>query len=190
MTVSTGGKIRAYACCGTRGWGKTDSVLPKNGSQARKCTHAQHAGIPRLNGRPGWPDPSLSVPAPTCRCETSAVFSFLEEELNAADIATREKRDDPSLSVRTLCACSVTKAVVKYRHKFKNLFRGGHHMKFDDITKRLSGKQQLKEAKTNEDLDKPRTSDKVLLTDDQLGSVAGGVAGRAGKPGEMEKWYK
>ena len=63
-------------------------------------------------------------------------------------------------------------------------------MKFDDITKRLSGKQQLKEAKTNEDLDKPRTSDKVLLTDDQLGSVAGAVAGRAGKPGEMEKWYK
>ena len=63
-------------------------------------------------------------------------------------------------------------------------------MKFDDITKRLSGKQQLKEAKTNEDLDKPRTSDQVLLTDDQLGSVAGGVAGRAGKPGEMEKWYK
>ena len=67
---------------------------------------------------------------------------------------------------------------------------GGHHVKFGDITKRLSGKQQLKEAKTNEDLDKPRTSDKVLLTDDQLGSVAGGVAGRAGKPGEMEKWYK
>ena len=49
-------------------------------------------------------------------------------------------------------------------------------MKFGDITKHLSGKQQLKEAKTNEDLDKPRTSDKVLLTDDQLGSVAGGVA--------------
>ena len=42
-------------------------------------------------------------------------------------------------------------------------------MKFGDITKHLSGKQQLKEAKTNEDLDKPRTSDKVLLTDDQLG---------------------
>ena len=47
-------------------------------------------------------------------------------------------------------------------------------MKFGDITKHLSGKQPLKEAKTNEDLDKPRTSDKVLLTDDQLGSVAGG----------------
>ena len=40
---------------------------------------------------------------------------------------------------------------------------------------------QLKEAKTNEDLDKPRTSDKVLLTDDQLGSVAGGAAGKAEK---------
>ena len=51
-------------------------------------------------------------------------------------------------------------------------------MKFGDITKHLSGKQPLKEAKTNEDLDKPRTSDKVLLTDDQLGSVAGG--GKAG----------
>ncbi len=54
-------------------------------------------------------------------------------------------------------------------------------MKFGDITKHLSGKQQLKEAKTNEDLDKPRTSDQVLLTDDQLGSVAGGAAGKAEK---------
>ena len=58
---------------------------------------------------------------------------------------------------------------------------GGHHMKFGDITKHLSGKQQFKEAKTNEDLDKPRTSDKLLLTDDQLGSVAGGAAGKAEK---------
>ena len=58
---------------------------------------------------------------------------------------------------------------------------GGHHMKFGDITKHLSGPQQLKEAKTNEDLDKPRTSDQVLLTDDQLGSVAGGAAGKAEK---------
>ena len=65
---------------------------------------------------------------------------------------------------------------------------GGHHIKFGDITKRLSGKQQLKGAKTNEDLDKPRTSDKVLLTENQLGWVAGG--GKAGKPGEMEKWTK
>ena len=61
-------------------------------------------------------------------------------------------------------------------------------MKFGDITKHLSGKQQLKEAKTNEDLDKPRTSDKVLLTDDQLGSVAGGAAGKAGKMDH--KWVK
>ena len=68
---------------------------------------------------------------------------------------------------------------------------GGHHVKFGDITKRLSGKQQLKEAKTNEDPDRLSTSDKVLLTDDQLGSVAGGgKAGHAGKPGEMEKWTK
>ena len=64
-------------------------------------------------------------------------------------------------------------------------------MKFADIKNRLNGKQPLKEAKTNEDLDKPRTSDKVLLTDDQLGWVAGGgKAGHAGKPGEMEKWIK
>ena len=48
-------------------------------------------------------------------------------------------------------------------------------MKFGDITKRLSGKQPLKEAKTNEDPDGLRTSDKVLLTDDQLDSVAGGA---------------
>ena len=52
---------------------------------------------------------------------------------------------------------------------------GGHHMKFGDITKRLSGKQPLKEAKTNEDPDRLCTSDKVLLTDDQLDSVAGGA---------------
>ena len=49
-------------------------------------------------------------------------------------------------------------------------------MKFGDITKRLNGKQPLKEAKTNEELDRLSTPDKLLLTDDQLGSVAGGVA--------------
>jgi hypothetical protein len=59
-------------------------------------------------------------------------------------------------------------------------------MKFGDITKRLSGKQQLKEAKTNEGPDRLITSDKVLLTDDQLGSVAGGgMAGHVDK-----KWIK
>ena len=58
---------------------------------------------------------------------------------------------------------------------------GGHHMKFADITKRLNGKQQLKEAKTNEDPDRLSTPDKLLLTDDQLGSVAGGAAGKAEK---------
>ena len=64
-------------------------------------------------------------------------------------------------------------------------------MKFGDITKRLNGKQPLKEAKTNEELDRLSTPDKLLLTDDQLGSVAGGgKAGHAGKPGEMEKWIK
>ena len=56
-------------------------------------------------------------------------------------------------------------------------------MKFGDITKHLIGKQQLKEAKTNEALDRLITSDKVLLTDDQLGWVAGGgKAGHAGGP--------
>ena len=64
-------------------------------------------------------------------------------------------------------------------------------MKIGDITKRLSGKQPLKEAKTNEDPDRLSTPDKLLLTDDQLGSVAGGgKAGHAGKPGQMEKWTK
>ena len=58
---------------------------------------------------------------------------------------------------------------------------GGHHMKYGDITKHLSGKQQLKEAKTNEELDRLSTPDKLLLTDDQLGSVAGGAAGKAEK---------
>ena len=56
-------------------------------------------------------------------------------------------------------------------------------MKFGDITKRLNGKQPLKEAKPNEDLDRLCTSDKVLLTDDQLGSVAGG-GNRFAVPGE------
>ena len=54
-------------------------------------------------------------------------------------------------------------------------------MKFGDITKRLNGKQPLKEAKPNEDPDGLCTSDKVLLTDDQLDSVAGGAAGKAEK---------
>ena len=48
-------------------------------------------------------------------------------------------------------------------------------MKFDDITKRLSGKQQLKEAKSNEAPGGLSASDKLELTDDQLGSVAGGA---------------
>ena len=59
-------------------------------------------------------------------------------------------------------------------------------MKYGDIKKRLSGKQPLKEAKTNEDLNRLRTSDNVLLTDDQLGWVAGG-----GKAEKVEKkWVK
>jgi hypothetical protein len=47
-------------------------------------------------------------------------------------------------------------------------------MKFGDITKRMSGKQQPEDAKTNEELDRLCTSDTALLTDDQLDSVAGG----------------
>ena len=54
-------------------------------------------------------------------------------------------------------------------------------MKFGDITKHLSGKQKHKEAKTNEELDRLSTPDKLLLTDDQLGWVAGGAAGKAEK---------
>ena len=52
-------------------------------------------------------------------------------------------------------------------------------MKFGDVTKRMSGKQQPKDAKTNEEPDRLCTSDTVLLTDDQLDSVSGG--GKAGK---------
>ena len=64
-------------------------------------------------------------------------------------------------------------------------------MKFGDITKRLSRTQRFKETKTNENMDRPFASDKQPLTVDQLGYVAGGGSpGRAGKPGEMEKWYK
>ena len=64
-------------------------------------------------------------------------------------------------------------------------------MKFGDITKRLSGTQRFKETKTNENMDKLFASDKQPLTVDQLGSVVGGgCAGRAGKPGKMEKWTK
>ena len=54
-------------------------------------------------------------------------------------------------------------------------------MKFGDITKRLSGKQQLKKTKTNENMDRLCTSDTVLLTDDQLDSVTGGVAAKTKK---------
>ena len=32
------------------GWGKTETVLPKNGSQSFSCTHARHVGIPRQCG--------------------------------------------------------------------------------------------------------------------------------------------
>ena len=49
-------------------------------------------------------------------------------------------------------------------------------MKFGDITNRLSEKQKqrLKEVKTNEVPDNLFPSGKQLLTDDQLGSIAGG----------------
>ena len=50
-------------------------------------------------------------------------------------------------------------------------------MKFGDITKRLSEKQKasLREAKSNEAPGGLSASDKLELTDDQLGSVAGGA---------------
>ena len=49
-------------------------------------------------------------------------------------------------------------------------------MKYDDLVNRLSEKQKqrLKEAKTQEDLDSMFTAEKLELTEDQLGSVAGG----------------
>ena len=50
-------------------------------------------------------------------------------------------------------------------------------MKFGDITKRLSEKQKasLREAKSNEAPGGLSASDKLELTDDQLGSIAGGA---------------
>ena len=48
------------------GWGNTDSVLPKNGSQSLSCTQRQHAGIQdnaadsaSLMKITGWTVPSL-----------------------------------------------------------------------------------------------------------------------------------
>ena len=53
-------------------------------------------------------------------------------------------------------------------------------MNFNDLTTRLSEKQkeQLKNAKTQEDLNELFTSDKILLTEDQLGEAAGGTCYR------------
>ena len=56
-------------------------------------------------------------------------------------------------------------------------------MEFSDLTNRLSEKQkeQLRNAKSKEDLDQLFTPDKMLLTEDQLDAVAGG--GGCYKPG-------
>ena len=55
-------------------------------------------------------------------------------------------------------------------------------MNFNDLTNRLSEKQKqrLVEAKTQEDLDELFTPSKLLLTDDQLGKVAGGTCSSYG----------
>lgn len=52
-------------------------------------------------------------------------------------------------------------------------------MNFKDITEHLSPEQKkrLKNAKTKEELDEVFTSEKMMLTDDQLGEVAGGAGG-------------
>ena len=57
-------------------------------------------------------------------------------------------------------------------------------MNFNDLTNRLSEKQkeQLINAKTQEDLDELFTPDKLLLTEDQLGKVAGGSCFRPSCP--------
>ena len=50
-------------------------------------------------------------------------------------------------------------------------------MNFQDITEHLSPEQKkrLKNAKTKEELDEVFTGEKMMLTDDQLGEVAGGA---------------
>ena len=50
-------------------------------------------------------------------------------------------------------------------------------MNFRDITEHLSPEQKkrLKNAKTKEELDEVFTGEKMMLTDDQLGEVAGGA---------------
>ena len=51
-------------------------------------------------------------------------------------------------------------------------------MKYDDLINRLSDKekQRLAEAKTQEDLDRLFTAEMWQLSEDQLGSVAGGTS--------------
>ena len=69
-------------------------------------------------------------------------------------------------------------------------------MKFGDSINHLNGKQKkrLLEAKTNEDLDSPVSGKKVMLSDDDLAFVSGGVdlgkcgtAGKAGRVGDKNK---
>ena len=50
-------------------------------------------------------------------------------------------------------------------------------MKFGDSINHLNGKQKkrLLEAKTNENLDSPVSGKKVMLSDDDLAFVSGGV---------------
>ena len=69
-------------------------------------------------------------------------------------------------------------------------------MNYNDITNRLSEKQKqrLVEAKTQEDLDELFTPDKMSLSDDQLGAVAGGIWGCyhpsaiEGEENDYERW--
>ena len=55
-------------------------------------------------------------------------------------------------------------------------------MKFSDLSNRLSEKQKerLRNAKSQEELDQLFTPEKMLLTEDQLGEVAGGTCFKPG----------
>ena len=64
-------------------------------------------------------------------------------------------------------------------------------MNYNDITNRLSEKQKqrLVAAKTQEDMDRLFTPDKLLLTEDQLGAVAGGCMRPSGIYNENQVEY-
>ena len=62
-------------------------------------------------------------------------------------------------------------------------------MRFGDSTNLLGGKQKkrLFEAKTNEDRDSLVSGEKVMLSEDDLSFVSGGLATKAGAAGKAGK---